>query len=325
MKKILIIQTAFIGDVVLATVLIEKLADLYPDADIDFLVRSGNNSLLKNNPHLNEVLIWEKKRKKYLNLFKILFKIRKKKFDLIVNVHRFGSSGFLCWLSRANTKVGFDKNPFSFSYDVKVTHEIGNGKHEVERNLELLDSFGGEKNYKPRLYYTEDNAIRAAEFVNGPYVVIAPASVWFTKQFPQEKWVELIDRIPEHISICLLGAGNDVCNCEELINKSGRQNMVNLAGKLSFLESAALMKNAEMNFVNDSAPLHFASSVNAKTTAIFCSTLPSFGFGPLSDDSRILEIQEELDCRPCGLHGLNKCPKGHFKCAMNIKIPEEVV
>lgn len=70
-----------------------------------------------------------------------------------------------------------------------------------------------------------------------------------------------------------------------------------------------------MNYVNDSAPLHLASAVNAPVTAVFCSTVPAFGFTPLSDFSKIVETKHELDCRPCGLHGFHACPKGHFKCA----------
>jgi len=74
-----------------------------------------------------------------------------------------------------------------------------------------------------------------------------------------------------------------------------------------------------MNYVNDSAPLHLASAMNAPTTAIYCSTAPAFGFGPLSDNSRIIETQEKLDCRPCGLHGFKTCPEKHFKCAFTIE------
>ena len=85
-----------------------------------------------------------------------------------------------------------------------------------------------------------------------------------------------------------------------------------MAGRLSFLESAALMKNAEMNYVNDSAPLHMASAMDAPVTAMFCSTVPYFGFTPLSADSIVLETWKQLDCRPCGLHGKKVCPKGTF-------------
>jgi heptosyltransferase-2 len=78
------------------------------------------------------------------------------------------------------------------------------------------------------------------------------------------------------------------------------------------------MKDARRNFTNDSAPMHLASAVNAKTTAIFCSTVPDFGFGPLSDDAVVVETSKKLDCRPCGLHGLRACPEKHFDCAHSI-------
>ena len=84
------------------------------------------------------------------------------------------------------------------------------------------------------------------------------------------------------------------------------------------MESAALMKDAVMNFVNDSAPMHLASAVNAPLCTIYCSTVPGFGFGPLSDISEVIEVDEELNCRPCGLHGHRSCPEGHFKCALEI-------
>jgi heptosyltransferase-2 len=78
------------------------------------------------------------------------------------------------------------------------------------------------------------------------------------------------------------------------------------------------MKDAVMNYTNDSAPLHFASAINAPVTAVFCSTVPSFGFGPVRDNGCVVETKEQLSCRPCGLHGHKTCPQGHFKCAYEI-------
>jgi heptosyltransferase-2 len=80
------------------------------------------------------------------------------------------------------------------------------------------------------------------------------------------------------------------------------------------------MKDARMNFTNDSAPMHIASAMNAPVTAIYCSTVPRFGFGPLSDDSRIIEIANDLYCRPCGIHGYHSCPEKHFNCAFQIDV-----
>ena len=112
--KFLIIQTAFIGDVVLATPMAEALA-LLDHAEIHFLVRKGNESLLENNPFIHRVWIWNKGQNKLSNLFKLSAEIRKEKFDCVVNLQRFASSGFLTFRSGANTKIGFQENPFSFT------------------------------------------------------------------------------------------------------------------------------------------------------------------------------------------------------------------
>nr|WP_317128454.1 glycosyltransferase family 9 protein [Hymenobacter radiodurans] len=107
--------------------------------------------------------------------------------------------------------------------------------------------------------------------------------------------------------------------CERLRQESGRAGVVNLAGQLPLLASAALMRGAVLNYVNDSAPMHLCSAMGAPTCAVFCSTVPFFGFGPLSPFSRVVQIEEQLDCQPCGLHGYKKCPLGHFYCARGIQ------
>ena len=148
---------------------------------------------------------------------------------------------------------------------------------------------------------------------------MTPSSVWFTKKYPVEKWIELSDRFDPSIRIYLLGGKDNVAECEMLLSKTSNKNVEILAGKLNFLGSAALMKSARMNYTNDSAPLHFASAMNAPVTAIFCSTIPAFGYTPLSDISFIIETREYLQCRPCGIHGRKACPLGHFKCAFGIQ------
>jgi len=317
-KSFLIIQTAFIGDVILATALVEKIYRHYPEAYIDFLVRKGNEGLLIGNPHLKNVLVWNKKESKVLNLFKIIFQVRESKYDFIINVHRFGSSGLITAFSGAKTKIGFDKNPFSFLFDKKIKHEIGN-LHEVQRNQKLIEEITDANYAKPKLFPSVYDFEKVKQFQTGKYVCVAPTSVWFTKQFPAEKWIELINSIKNKFDkIFLLGAPSDHHVCESIRLSVADERVVNLSGKLSFLESAALMQSAEMNYVNDSAPMHIASSMNAPVTAVYCSTVPLFGFGPLSDKSFVIETTEKLSCRPCGLHGYKDCPQEHFKCAYSI-------
>lgn len=317
-RQILVIQTAFIGDVILATGLLEKLHSQFPDAAIDFLVRKGNESLMNDHPFLRETIVWDKKGGKYKNLFRMIKRVRKTRYDLVVNVQRFANSGLITALSKAKHKIGFDKNPFAWAFDKKISHEIGNGVHEVVRNHDLIREVSDNQHCNPKLYPSASDYDVIQQYTDRPYICMAPASVWFTKQFPKEKWIELIKALPFEGNIYLLGAPSDKGLCQEIIDNSQSSNTHNLCGELSLLQSAALMKDAEMNYVNDSAPMHLASSINAKTCAIFCSTIPDFGFGPLADEHHVVQIEEDLDCRPCGLHGKKACPKGHFKCGFDI-------
>jgi heptosyltransferase-2 len=323
MKKILVIQTAFIGDVVLATSLIENLHQQFPEVKLDILVRKGNESLFQSHPFLNQVLVWDKKNNKYQNWVGLLFKIRSSQYDVVLNAQRFAATGAWTAFSKAKIKIGFDKNPFSFLFTHVVVHQFSEkGQHEIDRNHQLLSSLFVTKVAMPKLYPTASDELAVSSYQQLPYLCIAPASVWFTKQFSIEKWVDLINEIPFKGPIYLIGGPGDKLLCDQILQKINRKLVVNLAGRLSFLASAALQKKAVLNYVNDSAPMHFASAVNAPVVAVYCSTLPNFGFGPLSDRSFIVQTNEALACRPCGIHGKKQCPLKHFDCAKTIKMDQ---
>jgi len=321
MQRILVIQTAFIGDFVLATGLLEKLHRHFPDAMIEIAVRKGNEGLFRDHPFLHNVLTWDKRKNKYTHLLQLLFAIRKKKYDLVINVQRYMATGLLTAFSGAKKTIGFDKNPLRFLFTQVIPHDFsgeGDAIHEIQRNHALIRAITDEQAAKPKLYPSKTDMELVATYQQEPYICIAPASVWFTKQYPAEKWVALITQLPEVYKIYLLGAPGDQILCNAIAAQCDRP-VKNLAGTLSFLSSAALMQGAVMNYVNDSAPMHFASAVNAPVTAIYCSTIPSFGYGPLSDRSFTVETPLFLSCRPCGLHGHAQCPEGHFNCAMHIE------
>ena len=326
MQKILVVQTAFIGDVVLATALVESLHQQYPKAAIDVVVRKGNEPLFNEHPFINELIIWDKKQHKYLNWFSILKKIRAKHYDVLINAQRFAATGLWTVLSKAHTTIGFDKNPFSFLFTHKVKHDVsGNALHEVNRNHALISSLGVFPLAMPKLYPTKSDYEKVKLYQAEKYITIAPASVWFTKQFPLTAWVSFISELKFEGPIYILGGASDKALGDKIINEVVRLHstastkIINLSGELGFLASAALQQKAVLNYVNDSAPMHFCSAVNAPVVAIYCSTIPAFGFGPLSTNSFIVETQEQLACRPCGLHGNKQCPLGHFNCAHSIE------
>lgn len=321
MKKILIIQTAFIGDVILSTSLVEKLKQSDPEIQVDFLLRKGNEGVLSNNPHIQHIYIWDKK-KKYASLFQNLKEIRKNKYDWVINCQRFFTSGIFTLFCGAKKRAGFKKNPLSLFFHKRVAHDINSGIHEVERNQKLISHLTDNNYSLPKMYPGDMEFRKIESLAQLPYVCIAPTSVWFTKQFAKEKWVELIVGLPLNLNIYLIGSLKDRSYCNTIKESSGITRVCNLCGDLSLIETSALMKNARVNYVNDSAPLHIASSVHARVVAIFCSTIPQFGFGPLSMNSKVVESQENLPCRPCGLHGKKKCPEGHFHCALTIDVQE---
>lgn len=320
MNSILIIQTASIGDVILATPLLEKLHQQYPNAHIDLMVKKGNESLFIKHPFLRSIIIRNKKERKVESFIHLLQKIYSEKYDLIINLQRFSFTTLLTVFSGAKFTTGYAGNLFSLFYTKKYRHSTDpkKGVHETSRNQQLISKFCGNEPAKMRLYPSQKNYSNVSALKTTQYICIAPASLWKTKQLPGDQWAQLITQMPSEYNIYLLGSDADKELCEDIIRRSRNKGVMNLAGKLSLLDTAALMEHSRMNYVNDSAPMHIASAMNAPVAAVFCSTVPGFGFGPLSEKSMIIETKKSLTCRPCGLHGHDACPKKHFDCAKSI-------
>jgi heptosyltransferase-2 len=315
-KKFLVIQTAFIGDVILATAVLEHLHKHFPNAQISVLVRAGNESLFQGHPFIHRVYSWNKKSFKYRNLFRLIKTIRSEQFDGVINLQRHMASALVTVLSGAVKTSGFTSSALSVFFSHRVKHRLGTRSdveftHEADRCLQLTTPWLKPEKANLALYPTTSDFSVANEYTAKPFITISPSSVWFTKQTPVEVWRQLIDARTD-VQIYLLGGPGDAMLCESLAKYSAHVTI--LAGKLSLLQSAALMKQASMNYTNDSAPLHLCSAMNAPVTAVFCSTIPQFGFGPLSTDSRIVQSNMNLPCKPCGNHGKSACPKGHFDC-----------
>ena len=318
MEKILVIQTASIGDVILVTSLLEKLHHKFPDSQIDLLLKSPNQQLFTQHPFINNLWIWQKDDKKYLRLWDLCDRIRKEKYDVVFCVHRFLSSGIVTLYSGAKKRIGFKKNPLSLFFTHRVEHKIEKGIHEVDRNISLLEGYWCKTAPRPQLYPTKDDYAKTSLYKQGNYYTISPSSLWKTKTLEPEKWIELTNHIPQDSTLYLLGSKQDYELCQYIKKHSQHTSTFNLSGELTLLQSAALMRDAKMNFTNDSAPLHLCTSVNAPVTAVFCSTTTDFGFTPLSDDSLVVEATPQPKCKPCGLHGAKKCKHEHFECGRKI-------
>lgn len=313
MKKVLIIQTAFIGDAILSTALLPTFSDLGYSCDV--LVRKGNGLFFEDHPLVNKLLIWEKSdfKAKYKSLFSLKKQIKSSNYNLVINLQRFAATGYLTAFSGAKYRLGFSNNPLSALFSHKIPHRIKNNYHETERNIELLKLLHPEaKLYKPNLHLSNILLESVAHYKNNPYVCIYPGSVWFTKRLSVPKWKELLTQIPSNFKVYFIGAPNEKALCNDIMDNDNPMHK-NLCGELSIMQSAALGKDAKMNYCNDSSPVHFLSAVNANISAFFLSTSSVFGFYPISDKSLIQEVAN-LDCKPCGMVGKKECPLGHFNC-----------
>jgi ADP-heptose:LPS heptosyltransferase len=320
MSKFLVIQTAFIGDVILATVVLEKLHQAYPNDRIDLLVRKGSDALFKQHPYVNKVYAWDKKTRKYKNLISLIKVIRNVQYDYVINLQRFFSTGLATVFSKARFRIGFCNNPLSFLYHFKTPYLLDRGLHEVDRNAKLVETLTDSETIRPRLYPSIFDSEKTILFKQRPYICLAPASIWPTKRLPKKKWVELARYLYQDFALYFIGSKDDRDLCAQIMTQLPLHSAQNLCGELSLLQSATLMQDAHMNYVNDSAPLHLASSVDAPTTAFFCSTVTDFGFGPLAKNATVAQIESDLYCRPCGVHGRRKCPEDHFRCGHAIDV-----
>lgn len=317
-RKVLFIQTAFIGDAILASALWETWHQAHPGDELHICVRKGNVALFEGHPYLKGVHAWDKSGggfARYRRLMKLARALRRERFDAVITPHRHASSGWLAWRSGAPVRLAFDVHPLKRLFTQWVPHGFDDGVHETERNHRLIADWVGEGALaRPRLYPAQ------GEKADQPYAVLTPASQWATKQWPEPHWIALCDALCDEVSeLRLLGGPSDAALLQRIAAASSHP-AIQVVTNASLLESAATIGKAQFVVTNDSGPLHLASAVNAPTVAVFCSTVPSFGFGPLADRSAVVETPEALPCRPCGLHGKTSCPLGHFQCGTGISV-----
>ncbi len=324
-KKILIIQTAFLGDVILALPMVQTIKAHLPDALVDFLCIPATESVLQNHPAINSVIPYDKKGGDKLDKFiEVLNEIREVEYDIVVSPHRFLRSSLLTYYSESKVRIGFEENSLAFLLTNKVKYI--KDKHEIYRNLELVKQIPGleydekKASPKPELYPTSEQKENVRQLLvhKSNLISFAPCSKWFTKQLPIEKASEIAKSLLfKGYNVALVGGEADIVYCNELAAKLNDESLMNFCGKLSPLESYEVMTQSKALITVDSAAQHLGSASGIPIILIYGSTDISFGFYPLTSKYKIAEI-DSLECRPCTDHGKDKCPLGHFKCMVDL-------
>ena len=328
MKRALVIQTAFLGDVILTLPLVQVLKRSLPGILIDLLVIPETLSVLKNHPDIAEAVVFDKhhRHKSPPAFLRLLRELRGRRYDVVLSPHRSLRSCLLSAGTRAEVRVGFDNSALKRSFTDLMPWRFG--VHDVERNLSLLAPLGITAGREaPRLYPGEEEAKQVDDFLarNGialPYAVIAPGTVWETKRYPVERMSEVAGRLLRRFSSVILVGGKKDIGLVRSFAGNGN-GVVSAIGEFPVMTSAEIIRRASLLIANDSAPVHIASAFNTPTVAIFGPTIRDFGFFPYHEKSVVIETND-LGCRPCTLHGGRSCPTGTFACMMRI-MPEEVV
>ena len=333
-KKILIVQTAFNGDVVLTTPLILATKGIFSEAQLSVLTNPRGRELLEDLAEVNEVIVYDKRGRDRgaLGFFSIIKELRTKAFELCICPHRSYRTALLTYLAGIPIRIGYYESSFNFLYTLRV-HRDGS-LHEVMRGLSLLSPFGmeiGPREHRPFLCV----APGVNEWVDGLFdeagikgegllVGISPGSVWNTKRWIPEGFAMVAETLEREYGarVLLLGGTEDFEVAQQILTLT-RAKPINLVGKTTLKQLVGVMERLNLFVSNDTGTMHIAVARGVPVVAIFGPTVPEMGFAPFDKNSRVLE-KKGLYCRPCNPHGPRVCPEGHFQCMRSIS-PAQVL
>ena len=325
--KILLVQTSYLGDTILSTPVVAGLKSIYPDAEIWMMTTPAGADLVKRDPLLAGVVVFDKRSadKGLGGLLRMRGRIMAFEFDAAYSLHRSHRTAVLLRSCRIPVTVGFEDAKFSFLY--RKTCRRDPRHHDVIRNLSLLggDTAVEHLDTQLRLFAPavdeigEEIAAQLRELES--YVVLAPGSAWATKRWPWSHYRRLTEYLlSRNMAVVLVGAAAERDTADKVARGLP---LINLAGKTSIGEAMYTIQSASLVVCNDSMALHLASAFQVPNVAIFCATSPQFGFGPWRNRAIVVQ-REDLPCKPCARHGGRNCPTGTNACMEGLS-PETVI
>lgn len=325
-ERILIIQTAFIGDAVLTLPLAQAIKNAFPSAHIDVVATPRTAEVFEHHPAITEVYRYDKRKTDagLSGFLRLERSIRRKVYDLALIPHRSLRSALLAWAAGIPRRIGFDRSAGQFLFTDVVRYESAH--HEIERNLSLLEPLEVHVSSEelPRMYPSGndreavDAFLAAAKVQNErEFIALAPGSIWKTKRWIPERFGELAAMLEKRFTVFLIGGKEDMELCEGIRQQA--PSAINCAGALTVRQSAELLRRCRLVVTNDSAPMHLAVAVGTPVIAIYGATVPEFGFAPRGTFDVVLE-KKGLPCRPCGIHGGHSCPIKTFDCMKSISV-----
>jgi heptosyltransferase-2 len=330
-QRILLVQTAFLGDVILTTPLLAALRRHDPNAELAMLVTPAAAPLVASHPALDRVLVDDKRGggRAVLGLVGLVRRLRAQRFTTAIAAHKSVRTALALGAAGIPRRIGFATAPAAALYTERVPRPLD--RHDRDRLLGLLTPLGVPRlpDALTRPWIAVDAATRARAAAllaphasdRHPFAAICPGSAWRTKRWPTAAFGALVRTLVADGYRCLLLGAPDEHALTAAVQQASGNRAVDLAGQTDMPLLAAVMAHAAVAITNDSAPMHVATAAGVPQVAIFCATVPGQGYGPLGP--RALVVQRDLACRPCGRHGGARCPRGTDDC-MDLVTVEDV-
>ena len=303
-QRILIIKPSAIGDVVHALPVLNLLRKRWPSAHISWLVSSGCAGLLDGHPQLNEVIRFDRKRfgkgwrkpSAAAGLFGFTRDLRRRKFDLVIDLQGLFRSGWLASKTRAAIRIGpAEARELGWIF---YTHRVPTGYpegHAVDRYLKIAEELGLGRSPVEFVFPTNDkDRQKIAEIVpqETKYAVFLPGTNWETKRWPPEKFAECVGPLRDKFgleSIVAGGAGDKPLAAQI----PGARD---LTGKTNLRQLVALLERAELVIANDTGPMHIAAALGRPMVSIYGPTSPH-RTGPYGRLNAVVQL--DIECSPC--------------------------
>lgn len=324
--KILLVQTSFLGDVILSTPVIGALKKLHPDAELWIMTTRQARELVERDPFLTGVITFDKRGTEggVSGLIRKARELRSHKFDIAYALQRSARTSVVLALAKIPRRIGFSCARLSFLYHRRIVRR--SSQHDVLRNLSILTNGASLESLPDDLRVippapAELDAGTRSLVEAGRYVVLVPGSAWKTKMWRWQGYREVAEYfLKSGLTVVVSGAPDEQAVANMVSNGLP---VKNLAGTTTLSAFAALIAHAELVVCNDSMALHLASAFKRPTVALFCATSPQFGFGPWKSPALVVEAQG-LPCKPCRRHGSNRCPTGTEACMKNVSSDQVV-
>jgi len=328
-KRLLVIRLGAIGDVLLAIPLVRMLKNACPDCAIDFLVKNAYVSLLESNPHIDRVLAFSP-RGGIREMARMIRRIRDLRYDAVIDLQGNLRSRMVTLASRAAIRsrarlnrwrrfllvhLRWDTYRTPLPVPLKYLRAAPFPVADDGKGLELWIPADAEANVRFQL---EARGIRNQDRIVG----LAPGAGRATKRWPAEGFAETGQALSQKgWKIVVVGGEGDSGICGD-VHRNIRMHSADFSGRLSLVETAALIRRCDLLVTNDTGAMHMASAVGTKILAVFGPTTRHFGFFPFRSEAAVIE--KPLGCRPCSYHGTERCPKTHFRCMLDISSREAV-